>query len=254
MSVSRLVIRCARRFPSLLAVLRRLFPPRHDRRCLNIGGGRWYLPRWENLDYYVDGRFVDHRVDLRGRGRIDLPDGCAAMVFCSHVLEHLDDAQVAHLLSEVARLLRDGGVVRISVPDPEKALAAYRAGDEEFFRCGEVTCTGDTIEAMLVSFFASYRMDGHSGVPALDPAVVRAELEQRELFAFARWCVDAIPAEAPYRGHVNAHTSDKLCEMLRVAGFSEVRRSTFRGSSVPAMRGAAFDNRPRVSLFVEATK
>jgi SAM-dependent methyltransferase len=46
--------------------------------------------------------------------RVDLPDGCAAVVTLMDVLEHLDDD--AGVLRELARLVRPGGLVVITVP------------------------------------------------------------------------------------------------------------------------------------------
>jgi SAM-dependent methyltransferase len=49
-----------------------------------------------------------------GLDRVDLPDGCAAVVTLLDVLEHLDDDGAA--LREMLRLVRPGGLVVITVP------------------------------------------------------------------------------------------------------------------------------------------
>jgi SAM-dependent methyltransferase len=46
--------------------------------------------------------------------RVDLPDGCGAVVTLMDVLEHVDDD--AGVLQEMARLVRPGGLVVITVP------------------------------------------------------------------------------------------------------------------------------------------
>ena len=46
--------------------------------------------------------------------RVDLPDGCAAVVTLLDVLEHLDDDRAA--LREMLRLVRPGGLVVLTVP------------------------------------------------------------------------------------------------------------------------------------------
>lgn len=46
--------------------------------------------------------------------RVDLPDGCAAAVTLMDVLEHVDDD--AGVLREMARLVRPGGLVVVTVP------------------------------------------------------------------------------------------------------------------------------------------
>src|SRR5262245_22966199 len=46
--------------------------------------------------------------------RVDLPDGCAAVVTLLDVLEHLDDDAAA--LAEMVRIVRPGGLVVVTVP------------------------------------------------------------------------------------------------------------------------------------------
>ena len=224
-------------------------PDRH-RHLVNIGGGRWFVPRWENVDFYAPWPYVDVRMDLRDLPTLPYPDGSCGAVFCSHVLEHLPDDAVRHALREMARVLAPDGVVRISVPDLEAAFAAYEAGDESFFEDGGVRCVGPTIEQKLVNYFASYRLDGYSGGPVVEPEVVRAKIAELGRLGFAAWCAEQIPTEAEYRAHVNAYDATRLIGLGAEAGLA-LERSAYGGSRVPAMRGPDFDNRPRVSLFVE---
>jgi predicted SAM-dependent methyltransferase len=232
---------------------RRRHPVDPAARKLNIGGGPWYQPGWEVVDLYIDDFFVDHRCDLRDEPTLPLPDGSAVLVFSSHTIEHMDDHAAQHLIAETHRLLRPGGVLRLSTPDGAAARAAYLRQDDAFFSEGGVKCTGPTLEHKLVNYFASYRLDGHSGGPDVDPAEVRAKVDL-PIPAFAAWCASLIPAEAEYVAHVNGYDEEKLCGMLREAGFEQPYRSSFMASTVPELRGPAFDNRPLVSLFVEAVR
>ena len=52
-----------------------------------------------------------------------LPDGQFRIVFASHVLEHLSDPLEA--LKECRRVLKEGGICRITVPDANWAIKAY---------------------------------------------------------------------------------------------------------------------------------
>jgi SAM-dependent methyltransferase len=49
--------------------------------------------------------------------RIPLPDASAEIVYSSHMLEHLDRAEARSFLAEAWRVLCDGGILRIAVPD-----------------------------------------------------------------------------------------------------------------------------------------
>jgi predicted SAM-dependent methyltransferase len=52
-------------------------------------------------------------------------DGEAAVVYASHVLEHLTRRQAHNLVRESFRVLKPGGVVRIVVPDLERLAHLY---------------------------------------------------------------------------------------------------------------------------------
>lgn len=227
---------------------RRHAPAQAER--LNIGGGNWYRRGWHNVDLYAHPAFADIAVDFRLDARLPVDDDSLEVVFSSHVIEHVDDETVATIVREAHRALRPGGVLRLATPDPAKAFAAYHRGDSAFFDRGGVSCHGDTIEQKLVNYFASYREGDYSGGPIVDPAEVAQRVADES--TFPRWCVEQIPDSAPYRAHVNSWSAERLTGLLRETGFSEVWESGFGQSVVPELREPMFDNRPTVSLFVEA--
>ena len=233
-----------------LALMRTMFFPDPADRRLNIGGGRWYWPKWQNVDYFVEPWYVDYQVDLRRTEPIGLPSSCASLIFCSHAFEHLADEVVQFVLGDCYRLLRPGGVMRISVPDMDKAREAYLTKNTAFFEKGGVVCVGNTIENKMVNFFASYYMAGL----ALSPEEIRAKFNQLDKHQFVKWCVGHLDLDAPTLSHINGYDFPKLKAMLEIAGFDRVEKSHYRRSSVPQLRGKAFDNRPIVSMFVEAYK
>lgn len=47
------------------------------------------------------------------------------VVYCSHMLEHLDRSEVNRFIKEAFRLLRCGGIIRIAVPDLKKIIEQY---------------------------------------------------------------------------------------------------------------------------------
>ena len=234
--------------------LKHVLPPRPHRRRLNLGGGRWYRPRWENVDQFDDPLFVDHRLDLREDPRLPVEDACTELVFSSHCLEHVEDRVASLVLADCHRVMIPGGTIRIAVPDMDKAFAAYRRRDHSFFDHGGVTCRGKTLEEKLVCFFASYSLADYRGGPRVPAAEVRAAIGTMCSHEFCRWCVSRIPAHATYLGHVNAYDFTKVRRLLEAVGFCEIRRSSYRASSVRTLRSAAFDNRPTVTLYVEARR
>jgi predicted SAM-dependent methyltransferase len=97
---------------------------------LHLGSGGQPKEGWVNVDLFAES--ADVHLDVRE----DLPfsDNSAAFVYSEHLFEHLDypvDAQ--HLLAEIRRVLKPGGILSMVVPHFGKALQAYASGDECFF-------------------------------------------------------------------------------------------------------------------------
>jgi len=230
------------------------FVPDPVNRKINIGGGNWYRPYWENLDLYADSDYIDHHLDIRSMAAFPVADGTAAIVFTSHCLEHLPDDVVAHTLKEVFRILKPSGVLRIIVPDLEKAFCAYKNKDLVFFMSDEISLTGDSLERRFVNFFASYKYNGYSGGPLISPEEVADHFQHLDNNGFVSWCVSLIPNAAPYKAHVNGFDFDKLKTMLTQSGFSNVVKSGYKQSSLAELKEDRFDNRPTISLYVEAIK
>lgn len=77
-------------------------------------GGREPRVGWKILDS-LPGSHVDFVGDVRDLTRFS-GESCSE-IYCSHVLEHLGQAEIFQVLSEFHRLLSPGGKLRLSVPD-----------------------------------------------------------------------------------------------------------------------------------------
>ena len=84
---------------------------------LNLGCGARPLHGFVNVDI-SDAPGVDIVADVSGRLPFD--DGSVALLYASHVLEHLPTAKVPEVLREWRRVLREGGQALIAVPDLEQ--------------------------------------------------------------------------------------------------------------------------------------
>lgn len=125
-------------------------PPPQGTKALNIGCGTTVAPGWLNLDNSPNARLskipgarvllnrvgllsnshlaVEWPKDLivRGAGRtLPFRDGEIDFVYSSHLVEHLSRTDAARLLSNVLRVLKPGGVVRIVVPDLAAQARSY---------------------------------------------------------------------------------------------------------------------------------
>lgn len=90
---------------------------------LHLGCGPHPFAGMINIDGNVF-RKADLWLDLRNQ--LPFPDRSAALVYCSHMLEHLFPDDALRLLKEIHRVLRDDGVARIAVPSIEHAMSIAR--------------------------------------------------------------------------------------------------------------------------------
>lgn len=112
---------------------RLLFPsqPRllEGKNFLNLGCGAYPVPGYVNADFFSF-RFwrknypvlqwqLDMRYPLKSKSAVF--DG----IFSEHVLEHIYPDDARRLLSELFRILKPGGVIRITVPDLAKYVRYY---------------------------------------------------------------------------------------------------------------------------------
>jgi len=91
-------------------------------RLVNLGCGRQWHPAWINFDTWApDPRVRKH--DLT-KG-IPLPDNSVDVVYHAHILEHFDRTGGLRFLRECFRVLNEGGIIRVVVPDLERIARLY---------------------------------------------------------------------------------------------------------------------------------
>lgn len=178
-----------------------------DIKRLNLGCGPCAKPGWINADLHpADG--VDLIGDLRSGLAID--SDSIEYIVAIHVLQDLTYQDIPVALAELKRVLVVGGVLRLGLPDLDKAIRAYLAGDHAYFY-----------------------------VPDADAKQIGTKLVTQLVW---------------YGSVRTPFTFDCIAELLTRQSFHHIRRCEFgrTRSSYPDI--VALDNRPRESLFVEATK
>lgn len=108
-------------------------------RRLHLGCGNRRAVGWLNVDIRFT-RCVDVVDDIRRLARF--PAGWADEIYACHVLEHFDFAETDAVLRRWTRVLRPGGVLRISVPDLDRITAIYQANLQHFRKPGNLPWTG----------------------------------------------------------------------------------------------------------------
>lgn len=121
---------------------------------LNIGSFLDMHYGWTNIDIIDLSAWAAHNgykfslADITKR--LMQQDSSIALINCSHALEHLTRAQGLMFLRECNRILKDGGIIRIGVPDARTICDAYlnnRIMDYKEFNVG-VENSKDSAEAL----------------------------------------------------------------------------------------------------------
>ena len=143
-----------------------------DEPKLHFGAGPMTLPGWLNTDIISGDAYVN--LDRR----LPISDAVFAYAFGEHVIEHLLESTGRALLSELHRVLRPGGVLRLATPDLVKLIAIYEDRNPDVDRAAfgqhldEIT--GKTHERACQILNDSLRLWGHQYI--YDEEDLRASL------------------------------------------------------------------------------
>lgn len=99
-------------------------------RRLNWGCGPKPVPGWLNADARPA-----PGVELCGdiRDGLPLPDDGLEYIVSIHALQELPYLDVVPALQQLRRVLQPGGVLRLSLPDLDRSIAAYQRNDPAYF-------------------------------------------------------------------------------------------------------------------------
>ena len=89
---------------------------------LHLGCGNHLLDGWANLDFGVADGVI--RCDLTRP--LPVEPASIEAIFTEHFIEHITRAESQRLLADCYRVLKSGGVIRISTPNLEALVAQYR--------------------------------------------------------------------------------------------------------------------------------
>ena len=99
-------------------------------RRMNWGCGRETRPGWLNSDI-KDGPGIDLSADILDG--LPLEDGALDYVVSIHTLPELPYPSLLPAVRELRRVLREDGVLRLALPDLQRSIRAYLAGDASYF-------------------------------------------------------------------------------------------------------------------------
>jgi hypothetical protein len=220
-----------------------------DGAWLNVGSGNSAPAGWVNIDgswqawlssypllaraaRVAAGRAVGHwprgiecRDVRKGLGRAG---STAAVIYSSHLIEHLERDEARALLGEAYRTLRPGGICRVVTPDLAALIATYQQ-----CKAGGAPDAGDRfVSATLLAARA----------PAGNGSRAHRWYLARTAFHFHKWLYDA----------------ESLQLLFVDAGFAKPRRCSYLESGIPVERLGDVEDASRIEngagIVVEATR
>ena len=96
---------------------------------LHLGCGSKVVPGWLNADKFK----ANADIYLNLNARFPFRDNTFTAIYSEHTLEHIPTDHVPALLAECRRVLKPGGLLRLTIPDLDIYAAKYVAGDRAFF-------------------------------------------------------------------------------------------------------------------------
>jgi SAM-dependent methyltransferase len=179
------------------------------------------------------------------RKGIPFPSNSADAVFHSHVMEHIDRNAVPAFLQEIKRVLKEGGIHRVVLPDLELLCNKYLA---------HLAACSDAPEEQAL----------HDGYVAeiLEQSVRREAAGTSRQTPARRFVENVLLGDARRRGETHQWMYDRvnLTAILTQAGFRQVTVQTHTTSAIPDWNRIGLDldgsGRPHKpgSLYIEALK
>lgn len=155
------------------------------------------------------------------RNTFPLDESSVDYIYCSQVLEHFERYEALGILSESFRILKPGGVMRISVPDIAKMLTIYQ----------EMSIISPDLAAKEINrIWWGYEKDGPA--PSIFSKISKMFI----------------------RDHQWHYDQRSMKEILREVGFSKIKFLGFRKGVTHELKKLELDIHRKHSLYVEATK
>lgn len=107
---------------------------------LHLGCGKRFIPGFKHIDV-VDFPHIDVVSSVDRLSMI--ADNSCDLVYSCHVLEHFHQKVIVDVLKEWLRVLKPGGILRISVPDMRNLFKVYDETDDLSLILGPIFGKGD---------------------------------------------------------------------------------------------------------------
>lgn len=138
-------------------------------------------------------------------------------IYCSHFLEHIPLDKGKHVLKECRRILKNGGVMRLVVPDLFYYAEKYVDQTKEFLKKSELVQNREVHDKFLNTLYGAYLKKNRYGAE-----------------------------------HCYMYDLPTLVSILKKVGFEKVRKCQYQEGEDEEL--SRLDARPEDSLHIETTK
>jgi len=248
----------------------------------NIGAGKFYHPYWTNIDFYSVWYKKNNKTSLSGvhhdlmsLKELPIDSDSAELVYSSHTVEHITNAAAQKMFDESYRILKKGGILRVTTPNINLEYRAFKENDRNYYYWIEnyskksemerINITKPMNQASIEQIFL-YHFAGNVSTLHGDGAKKRiSDDELRKLFLeksfedALNYCTSKcdLKVQSKYPGnHINWWNPEKMTRMFEESGFENIFISGYGQSFSPVMRNVSFfdSTHPKISLYMEAIK
>jgi SAM-dependent methyltransferase len=235
---------------------------------LNVGAGNWKCLGWLNLDFpsewYKSAQEKNNFIayDIRS-DKIPFESNSVDAIYCSHVIEHIENEFVKNMFAECYRVLKKDSVFRIACPDAEFLynISQFRSDYWEWRKYDWFK--SDLFNKKLIPREVDFLVRDIATPKLLGYKFSISQEEYLEQFNSMPMndFFDFLTSDLNFRqecpgDHINYWTYEKMRHFLQGAGFENVVKSKYMGSCCCEMTiRCKFDlTYPGMTLYVEALK
>lgn len=239
---------------------------------LNVGAGSTNIKGFVNLDlpskWYDKKKSLDFvKYDIRND---DLPyePNSVNNIYCSHVIEHIEEQFVQRFIKESQRVLQPGGTLRLVCPDAAFLWEVSRFNNgywrwlKQFYQDNstledvELLTSADCLIHVLATRkcrFFPYTTDKQVAEVPVDVNTLKFDepySSQLDMLTHdLQFDVEFVHT------HISWWDFDKIARFAEAAGFRHIVRSKYQGSVSPQLIGVDIDRtHPEMSLYVDCVK
>jgi SAM-dependent methyltransferase len=193
------------------------------------------------------------------KDNLPYPHSAVQNIYCSHVLEHVEEEHVERFFLEAFRVLKPGGTLRIAVPDARFLFNVSRI-DSEYWSWNSTWSVPGTsrgkrlhpLDYLIQELVTSrFRLVPESHAP-LKPSDIE-NLSYDEAIELLRSEARLFPDKPNY--HVSTWDYFSLERLAKASGFSTILESKVRGSVSSRMQAVGFDTtHPEMTLYIDCVK